>query len=79
MSVDLLDAVEALGGGWAWGGALVVAGDMEPGSQNPKYLHILDQASTFLHESGVPWAFIPRFALDRWSTTHPSVSFGSTS
>lgn len=77
MCAELLEAVEAAGGGWAWAGPLVVAGDMQPRSRNPHYLKILDRALAFLHGAGVPSMFIPRFALDRWSEVNGSVRFGS--
>jgi hypothetical protein len=78
MCAELIAAVEAAGGGWAWAGALVVAGDMSPRSRNPHYLDLIDRSLAFLHESGVPSAFIPGFALDRWFETNGSVRFGAT-
>jgi len=77
MCAELLTAVKSAGGGWAWGGALVVAGDMQPRSRNPNYLDVLDRALAFLCEAGVPSAMIPRYALDRWHETHESVEFGA--
>ena len=76
MCAELLDAVEAAGGGWAWAGALVVAGDMQPRSRNPRYLEVLDHVLAFLDESAVPPAYVPRFALDRWAETSGS-AFGA--
>jgi hypothetical protein len=66
---ELLSAVESAGGGWAWAGALVVASDMDMSSQHPKYLLILDRALAFIRGAGVPYAFVPAFAFDRWAQT----------
>ena len=62
-------AASAFGGSWARAGALFVASDLDLSSQSPLFLEIVDRGLDALHDNGVPFIYVPKFALDRWRET----------
>ena len=52
--------------GWALAGALVVIDAIETARRHPLGLELIDRATAFLGERGVPARSLPDFARDRW-------------
>jgi hypothetical protein len=72
---ELLQA-SATGGSWARAGALFVASDLHLSSRGPLFLEIVDRGLDALHDNGVPFMYVPNFALDRWRETHRDARLG---
>jgi hypothetical protein len=64
---QLIEIVDAADSGWALAGAFEVARDLLGGDvSNPRYAELVDRTLLLLRDSGVPYQFVPPFALNRW-------------